>query len=104
MGMGVAVDEQETTINWGRTEVGAFLETSDRTVMTKLDRLCKEHPENYSCTNVGKAMDDGTILTKAYSIADKSLISFRGAKIPRELTEEQRKAIADRLRAHNAQK
>ena len=98
MGMGVAVDEQETHINWSREEGCAYVYTSDRTTMTKLDRLCREHPENYKCTNVGRAMDDGTILTKEYSIADKTLVSFRGVKIKQELSEEQRAELSERMR------
>ena len=91
------LDEQETTINFCRTEDTAEVWTSDRTVMTKLDRMCREHPENYRCSEVGQ--DAEGVMCKTYVIADKSLLSFRGNKVTRELTEEQRKAAAERLKA-----
>lgn len=97
--MGLSLEEQETHINWTREDQVALVSTTDRTVMTKLDKMCELHPENYICTNVGRLMDDHSIVEKEYEILDKSLISFRGAKVKRELTEEQRKTIADRFKS-----
>lgn len=102
--MGVSLEEQETHINWCRTEDGAEVFTTDRTTMTKLDRMCKEHPENYQCIRVDKFADNGELADKVYRIKDKTLISFRGAKMTKELTEEQRNAIAERFKASQARK
>lgn len=102
--MGVSMEEQETHINWCRTEDGAEVFTTDRTTMTKLDRMCKEHPENYQCIRIDKFADNGELADKVYRIKDKTLISFRGAKITRELTEEQRIAAAERIKAIRTQK
>ena len=45
--MSTAINEQETTINFAREDGYATIWTSDRTVMTKLDILVREAPENW---------------------------------------------------------
>ena len=95
--MGLSFEEQETIIRWDRSEQKAYVYASDRTTITKMDRLCKEHPENYKCAKVSRAADTHEIVDKRYEIADKSLVSFKGAKRTLNLTEEQRSAISERL-------
>lgn len=97
--MGLSLEEQETHITWCREEQCASVTTTDRTVMTKLDKLCEAHPENYQCIRVSRMQDDHSIAEKVYEIADKGLISFRGFKKSLTMTDEQRKAAADRLRS-----
>ena len=99
--MGLSLEEQETHINWYRDSQNAYVFTTDRTTMTKLDRLCREHPNNYKCIGVDRAADNHEIVSKGYIVGDKSLISFRGAKIVRELTEERRAELAERMRNDN---
>ena len=53
--MSVSLYEQETTISFRRVDDFATVWTSDTTVMTKLDRMCRESPENYKCTETGVA-------------------------------------------------
>lgn len=90
--------EQETTISFGRTEKGVFIWTNDRTMMTKLDRLCQTAPDNYKCIDIGFSPEN-EVMDKRYAIADKSLLSFRQRRQkPREYTEEQKKALAEQLR------
>ena len=96
--MRVELCEQETVITIARDGRGARVWTSDTTMMTKLDKLCAASPENYHLDKNG-TFEDGSIANKFYSIADKSLVSFRMAKAKRELTEEQRAAISERLKA-----
>jgi hypothetical protein len=98
-----ALSEQETTINYNREEKTADVWTSDRTVMTKLDRLCETAPENYRCIDIAKTRD-GELISKRYTIADKSLLSFRSKKVKVSLSEEQKQANAERLRQARAQK
>ncbi len=99
---GIPSAEQETTISYCRTEPGAEIWTNDRTVMTKLDKLAKESPEFYKLKETGRTRS-GHLLYKVYTMTDKSMISFRSKKVTRELTEEQRQALADRMRtARNA--
>ena len=96
----VSLEEQETTINFCRTEEAAEVWTSDRTVMTRLDKLCETAPDNYRLKEVGKDRA-GYLLCKTYVIKDKGLLSFRSARIKRELTEEQRANYAERFKRSN---
>lgn len=95
----IPLDEQETTITFRRTDKDADIWTNDRTMITKLDKLCEKSPDNYKCIDVGRYVNDrDQIMDKKYRISDKTLISFRSAKIHRELTDEQKKEMAERLR------
>lgn len=91
------VAEQETHIHWMRTDSYAEVYTTDKTTMTKLDRLCEESPENYKLQEVGTLK--GVAVSKTYRISDKKLVSFRSRKITRELTEEQRQIASERMKA-----
>lgn len=88
----VTIDEQETTIQFSRQEDIAHVCTSDSTMKTKFDKLCKNSPKHWKLIS-----DDGIFST--YECAPKSLISFRSKVTQREFTDEQRQAMADRLRA-----
>ena len=94
------LDEQETTISFGRTDELADVWTNDRTMITKLDKLCESAPEYYKCIEVGKAMNDGGIMNKRYKI-DKSMLSFRSKKSKPNLTEEQRERLREQMKARN---
>ena len=92
----ITLEEQETTINFSRTQDAASVWTSDRTVMTKLDKLCVTAPDFYKLIAEHKAQDDvGAIVSKEYRISDKRMLSFRSMK--RNLTEEQKRERAERL-------
>ena len=88
--MSVSIEDQEICINAMRDEKFATIYASDSTYITKLDKLCKESHGMYSLiedTGRGK---------------DKTLISFRAKK--RELTDEQKKQAAERMRKYQANK
>ena len=85
----VTLSEQETTIQFNRDGKACIIWTSDSTMMTKLDRLCKESPENYKLTKTSRAQD-GDIAGKQYELADKKLITFRNKSKAESMTEEQR--------------
>ncbi len=102
--MGAALSEQETTISYCRESNEVHIWTSDSTVMTKLDRMCMDFPETYKCTEEARAKTGGELISKSYSIADKRLISFRGKKKKPNMTEEQKRAAAERLRNLRAMK
>ena len=90
------LEEQETTINFSRTQDAVDVWTSDKTVMTKLDKLCNSAPDFYKLIAEHRAQDDvGAITSKEYRISDKRMLSFRSMK--RNLTEEQRRERAERL-------
>lgn len=89
--------EQETHIHFMRTDDYAEIYTSDKTSITKLDKLCKESPEYYQLIEVGK-LSGGDIVSKTYKVSDKTLISFRSKKMTREMTDEQREAASIRMK------
>lgn len=93
--MTVSIEEQEVCINMMRDEKFATIYASDSTYITKLDRLCKESHDMYSLIQ-----DTGR--GKKYLLKDKTLISFRAKK--RELTDEQKKQVAERMRKYQASK
>lgn len=87
----VTLEEQETTIQFSRIENTAHICTSDSTMKTKYDKLCKNNPKYW------KLISDDGVFSK-YECTPKSLISARSKVTERELTDEQRQAMADRLR------
>lgn len=96
--MSLSLQEQETTINFYRDSDLASIYTSDRTVMTRLDKLVKsdEYPD-WKLLKVNRSMDDQEIVSKVYE-TKKRLISFRSNVVQRELTEEQREQYRERAK------
>ena len=93
----VSPSEQETTISFSRDGKTADVWTSDVTMMTRLDKLCKESPNNYTCIEEAKTLD-GLLANKRYTIKNKKLVSFRSSSVKRQMTDEQRAKSAERLR------
>lgn len=93
----VQPSEQETTISFSRDGKTVDVWTSDTTVMTTLDKLCKSSPKNYTCIESMNTLD-GLLANKRYKISDKRYISFRSGKANRVMTEEQKAQAAERLR------
>lgn len=91
--MAVSIEEQEICINAMRDEKFATIYSSASTYITKLDKLCRESPDMYSLL-------EDTGRGKKYLLKDKSLISFRARK--RELTDEQKRQAAERMRKYQA--
>lgn len=91
--MGLPVDEQETTINYSRRDDMCEIYTSDSTTMTKLDKLV----ENGDYKLIDTQYLDGVLVSKTYECS-KKLISFRAKQSKREMTEEQKKASAERMK------
>ena len=83
------ISEQETVIQFSRDGETMNIYTSDSTVMTKLDKIYKRKREHIA---------DGQIYAVAYDV-DKRLLSFRSKRTRRTLTDEQKKAAAERLKA-----
>ena len=92
----VLLEEQETTIQFNRTEDVTHICTSDSTMKTKYDKLCKNYPKHWRLIS-----DDGVF--SKYECTPKSLISARSKVTEREYTDEQRQAMADRLREARSQ-
>ena len=89
------LEEQETIINFNRAEEGATIFTSDRTMMTKLDKLVAAS-EHYSL--VREETLKGEVCGKLYAVDDKGLVSLRSKKVSRDMTEEQRRELGERLK------
>ncbi len=94
--MGIALDEMETTISFSRTGAHAEVWTSDTTMYTRFDRLCKESPAMYTCTDEARNRN-GELLSKTYRIADKSMLTFRTKKKSFVLTDEEKAERAKRF-------
>lgn len=93
----ISPSEQETTISFSRDGKIADVWTSDTTMMTKLDKLCKESPNDYVCIEEMRTLD-GLLANKRYTIKNKKLVSFRSGSVKRQMTDEQRVKSAERLR------
>lgn len=98
---GVSTDEQETVIVFSRNSDTASVETTDSTVLTKLKRYAAANPDEWALTNVttGQNESDPTKITSICFKCPKKLVSLRSKSTsPRELTEEERAEIAERMR------
>lgn len=95
MANNIPLDEQETVIHFMRGEDFATISTTDSTMITKMDKLCRSNPDMYWLKS-----DDG--YSKIYKCRDKSMVSLRSKK--REVTEEQRKAAGERMKKYQATK
>lgn len=93
----IPVTEQETVIQFNRDNKACTIWTSDSTMITKLDKLCKSSPNYYKEVKRTKTQD-GEGAGKFYELTDKKMLSFRSSKVKRVLTEEQKAAAAERLR------
>ena len=98
---GVSTDEQETIIVFSRNNDTASVETTDSTVLTKLKKYATTNPDEWVLTNVttGQNESDPMKITSICFECPKKLISLRSkSTAPRELTEEERTEIAERMR------
>lgn len=86
----LAIDEQEVNINFLRKDELAEIYTSDSTWITKLEKLCAKSPDLY------KKVSE-TEWGNTYTFP-KRLLSLRSSIVTRELTDEQREDLAQRMR------
>lgn len=97
---GLTIDEQETVIVIPRNG-STRISTSDNTMLTKLKRIMSQPDCDWELVSVLRAMNE----TDPYAVTEVTveckdpLITIRGSKIKRELTEEQRVAMSERLKA-----
>lgn len=93
---GVSADEQETTINYGRTDKEAELYTSDNTVLTKIKNMFDNNDCEWKLKDVVK--DQKGNVVGVFFVVPKKLISLRAKTVKSSLTEEQKRAAAERLK------
>lgn len=72
--MNVMLEEQETIISISRTNDMATIYTSDSTMINKLDKKVKNHPDVWKCKHVERVL--GQIVSKWYS-CPKKMVSLR---------------------------
>ena len=94
--MFIQVSEQETTVQFSREGDKAVIWTSDSTVMTKLDKLV-QRSKQWKCVEEQRPQGSDRVIAKRYETY-KRLISFRSEIIKREMTDEQREKMGERLR------
>lgn len=90
----ISLEEQETHIHYMRGDKFATIYTTDRTTITRLDKLCESASGYYQLVKVDTIK--GKICGKTYKLTDKSMVSLRAKK--REFTEEQKKVMGERLK------
>ena len=93
---GVSTDEQETTINFSRTDKEAEVYTSDNTVLTKIKNMFSSDDCEWKLKNVVKDRK-GNVVSVFFSVP-KKLISLRAKTVKSSLTDEQKQAAAERLK------
>lgn len=86
--MTISREEQETIVNYNAAEQIATVYTRDKTVMRRLDALVIDFPDYYRL--IGE-----TDIDKTYEMP-KSFVSYRKH---RRLSEEQREAARERVKA-----
>ena len=86
--------EQEVVITFNAGEDPADFYTADPVWIRKLDRLVEQNPDQFKQGRVEKY--NGKVIAKRYTLP-KRFISIRSRDVKRELTEEQRAEIGQRL-------
>ena len=95
---GISSDEQETVVIIPHTGT-IRVSTSDSSVFHKFRRMLRDPGCEWKLMGISRSSnsDNPTTIVEACFETDSKLVSFRNAKITRELTDEQRAAAADRL-------
>lgn len=91
-------ESQETAINWYRNEEDIQICTSDPTMITKLKNIMLRNPDSYKCYYLSSNIDSkGKPIAYTFECS-KKLLTFRGNLGTKELDEDERMSIAERLR------
>lgn len=89
------LEEQETIIRIDRLSNTAEIYTSDSRHMNKFDKLVEKNPDEWKF--VKQDTCDGDVTGKFYRCPVK-YVSFRSKIVKRELTEEQKEEVRERLK------
>lgn len=96
----ISLDEQETVIEYYRTDDKLDIYTSDQTMITKLKKLVAKSDE-YGVVHEDKS-DDGRTLTMEVKAPKEVLRLVSKSKL--DFTDEQRRAMSERMKAINEAK
>lgn len=91
------MDEQETTITFSRKEDKAYVYTSDNTMVTKIAKLLNAPDSLWTLENVIRDKD-GNPTGYEFSVPKKMVALRSKPKVTKELTDEERQALRNRLR------
>lgn len=94
--MALLIEEQETHVNFNRDDDRATVYTSDTTMMTKLNKLVELPGSEWKIEEVSRLKWTGEVIGITYS-CPVSFVSFRSKRVVRNYSEEQRRAIGERL-------
>lgn len=99
MNSGIRLEEQETVVSFYRTDHRMSIYTSDQTMITKLMKLLKKSEQNEESGYmlVREEKMNGRVVAIEVS-APKHLMSLRTPKKKRELSDEERQALSERMR------
>lgn len=87
--------EQEVIINFNAEEEETSLYTANPVWIRKMDKLLEQNPDQFKLGRVEKVR--GEIVSKEYFFP-KRFVSIRSKDVKRNLTEEQRRESAERLK------
>lgn len=93
--MGLSLEEQETNVNFSRESDKAIVYTSDSTMITKLQKLVEISGTEWKLESVSR-LRNGEIVGRTYS-CPVEFITFRSKRVSRAMTEEQKRAFAERM-------
>lgn len=82
--------ERETVIIINDEDPFAIIYSSQRPMMTKMDKLCKKNTNTYKVTKEDE-------VSKTYQ-CPKNLISFRSEREKRILSDDQKQVLRDRMK------
>lgn len=87
-------EDKETIINFSEYHLGAWAEvyTTDKVVMRRFEKFCKEHPD------YGRLVKEDQY-SMTFSVHPKSASLYPYAPRKNTLSEEHKKALAERMRA-----
>ncbi len=95
----ISIDEQETVIEFYRTDDMLDIYTSDQTMITKLKKLLMKSDE-YKVLREEKSSDGRTLTLEV--TAPKDFLTLKSKRRETaELTDEERESLANRMRAIN---
>lgn len=93
--------EQETAINWLRSDNKLVVCTSDPTIVTKLRNVMRRDPENYTCYYYDCNVREGAVGNYFFEMP-KNLLSFRiGFTDKEDMSLEEVEELKARLRKEN---
>ena len=98
--VGTPPSEQETIITFERESDRAIIETTDPTVFTKLKkRLTSEENDDWRLEGVSRPSEAAPFRVSSVCFScPKKFVSFKFKSSAKTLTEEQRKAVSERLK------